>query len=170
MAVRVARHHSAFYDCRFLGYQDTVLDDSGRHYFRNCYIEGAVDFVAGNGKSIYQVTCKVKSWFTLQLWLIFLFQKLEWMKNTIYWVCWTLQNCVLHAIPIKSGAFVAQKRSSPSEDTGFVFLQCKLTGKGLMHLGRAWGSHSTVVFVNSYMDGIIIPEGWTDWNDPTRQK
>ena len=56
VAVRVAGDRCAFYDCRFLGYQDTVLDDTGRHYFRNCFIEGAVDFVAGNGKSIYQVT------------------------------------------------------------------------------------------------------------------
>ena len=61
VALMISADRCAFYDCRFLGYQDTVLDDSGRHYFRNCYIEGAVDFVAGNGKSIYQVTCKVES-------------------------------------------------------------------------------------------------------------
>jgi len=32
-----------------------MLDESGRHYFRNCFIEGAVDVISGNGKSIYQV-------------------------------------------------------------------------------------------------------------------
>eukprot|EP00897_Mesotaenium_endlicherianum_P006413 jgi/Mesen1/57/ME1103361C05685 len=26
----------------------------GRHYFRSCYIEGTVDFVFGNGTSIYE--------------------------------------------------------------------------------------------------------------------
>ena len=55
MAVRVAGDRSAFYDCRFLGYQDTVLDDTGRHYFRNCFIEGATDFICGDGLSLYEV-------------------------------------------------------------------------------------------------------------------
>eukprot|EP00850_Spirogloea_muscicola_P002871 SM000011S19049 [mRNA] locus=s11:536886:540365:- [translate_table: standard] len=26
----------------------------GRHYFRNCYVEGSVDFILGNGTSIYE--------------------------------------------------------------------------------------------------------------------
>ncbi|CAK7340527.1 unnamed protein product [Dovyalis caffra] len=32
---------SAFYDCAFLGFQDTLWDAVGRHHFSNCYIEGA---------------------------------------------------------------------------------------------------------------------------------
>jgi len=31
-----------FYDCKFLGYQDTLLDNLGRHFFKNCYIQGEV--------------------------------------------------------------------------------------------------------------------------------
>eukprot|EP00253_Pinus_taeda_P017179 PITA_17179 len=126
VALRISADRCAFYSCRLLAYQDTVLDESGKHYFQDCYIEGAVDFICGNGKSLYK-------------------------------------NCELHAIPEQSGAFTAQKRSSPSEDSGFVFLNCKLTGKGLMYLGRPWGPYSTVIFANTYMDDIIFPEGWVDW-------
>ncbi|XWS57421.1 hypothetical protein CRYUN_Cryun09bG0172800 [Craigia yunnanensis] len=34
--------------------KDTLTGSRGRHYFENCYIEGALDFIWGNGRSIYQ--------------------------------------------------------------------------------------------------------------------
>ena len=30
-----------------------MYDHTGRHYFRECYIQGSVDFVFGNGRSLY---------------------------------------------------------------------------------------------------------------------
>ncbi|KAK9099510.1 hypothetical protein Syun_026555 [Stephania yunnanensis] len=45
----------AFYGCGFYGLQDTLSDFQGRHYFLNCFIEGAVDFIFGEGQSIYEV-------------------------------------------------------------------------------------------------------------------
>lgn len=46
---------SAFYGCNFVGLQDTLWDVSGRHYFRDCQIEEAVDFIFGDGQSFYEV-------------------------------------------------------------------------------------------------------------------
>ncbi|MBA0566346.1 hypothetical protein Golob_011174, partial [Gossypium lobatum] len=43
VALRVSGDRAAFFECRILSYQDTLLDDTGRHYYSNCYIEGAVD-------------------------------------------------------------------------------------------------------------------------------
>lgn len=126
VALRISADRCAFYSCRVLAFQDTLLDESGKHYFQDTFIEGAIDFICGNGKSLYK-------------------------------------NCELHAIPLENGAFTAQKRSSPSEDSGFVFSNCKLTGNGLMYLGRPWGPYSTVIFADTYMDDIIFPEGWADW-------
>ncbi|XP_042490733.1 probable pectinesterase 29 [Macadamia integrifolia] len=37
----------------FFGFQDTLWDAKGRHYFKNCLIEGVVDCTWGNGQSIY---------------------------------------------------------------------------------------------------------------------
>ncbi|KAL1542973.1 pectinesterase [Salvia divinorum] len=54
VAARISGDQSAFRKCGFLGYQDTLLDDRGKHYFVLCTIEGAVDFIFGNGQSIYE--------------------------------------------------------------------------------------------------------------------
>ncbi|KAF8019500.1 hypothetical protein BT93_G0241 [Corymbia citriodora subsp. variegata] len=44
----------SFYQCAFIGVQDTLSDLQGRHYFESCYIEGAIDFIWGGGQSFYQ--------------------------------------------------------------------------------------------------------------------
>lgn len=43
-----------FNNCRFLGYQDTLRSESGRHYFYNSYVEGRVDFVYGKGTAYFE--------------------------------------------------------------------------------------------------------------------
>ncbi|CAN1219471.1 Probable pectinesterase 66 [Linum perenne] len=55
LAARIYGDKSAFYDCAFIGVQDTLWDAQGRHYYLNCYIEGAIDFIFGNGQSFYEV-------------------------------------------------------------------------------------------------------------------
>ncbi|MCL7036193.1 hypothetical protein MKW94_030140 [Papaver nudicaule] len=37
-----------------ISFKDTIWDLSGHHYFFECHIEGQVDFICGNGQSIYQ--------------------------------------------------------------------------------------------------------------------
>ncbi|XP_059436106.1 putative pectinesterase 52 [Corylus avellana] len=54
LAARIYGDKSSFNECGFMGFQDTLWDVSGRHYFKNCYIEGGVDFIWGNGQSIYE--------------------------------------------------------------------------------------------------------------------
>lgn len=80
-----------------------------------------------------------------------------------------LQGCHVHAIAQNTGALTAQGRSSLLEDTGFSFVNCKVTGSGALFLGRAWGPFSRVVFAYTYMDDIIIPKGWYNWGDPSRE-
>lgn len=46
---------ASFHNCGFIGVQDTLSDAIGRHYFYNCTIVGAVDFIFSNGQSIYEV-------------------------------------------------------------------------------------------------------------------
>ncbi|KAI3458388.1 hypothetical protein Pfo_015051 [Paulownia fortunei] len=52
-ALRIGGDSASFYNCKFYGFQDTVCDDKGRHFFKDCYIEGTVDFIFGSGKSLY---------------------------------------------------------------------------------------------------------------------
>lgn len=58
VAVSLYADRAAFKNCRFLGNQDTLLTyESGgavsRHYFRDCYIDGNVDFIFGNAIAIF---------------------------------------------------------------------------------------------------------------------
>lgn len=132
VALRISADTASFIGCKFIGAQDTLYDHTGRHYFRDCYIEGSVDFIFGNGLSLYE-------------------------------------GCHLHAVTNTFGALTAQKRDSLLQETGFSFLNCKVTGSGALYLGRAWGSFSTVVFAYTYMDKIITPRGWYNWGDKNRE-
>ena len=53
LAVRVDGDRVEFRRCRFLGWQDTVLINRGRHYFADCYIEGHVDFIFGAATAFF---------------------------------------------------------------------------------------------------------------------
>ncbi|KAL6610522.1 hypothetical protein ACP70R_040491 [Stipagrostis hirtigluma subsp. patula] len=132
VALRISADNAAFVGCNFLGAQDTLYDHLGRHYYRDCYIEGSVDFIFGNALSLFE-------------------------------------GCHVHAIARNYGALTAQNRQSILEDTGFSFLKCRVTGSGALYLGRAWGTFSRVVFAYTYMDNIIVPRGWYNWGDPTRE-
>lgn len=55
IALRIGGDQAAFYGCGFYGAQDTLNDDRGRHYFKECFIQGSIDFIFGNARSLYQV-------------------------------------------------------------------------------------------------------------------
>ncbi|KAJ9681739.1 hypothetical protein PVL29_017899 [Vitis rotundifolia] len=52
--------HISFYECGFVSVQDTLWDKEGHHLFKSCYIEGCVDFIFGDGTSVYE-DCKLNS-------------------------------------------------------------------------------------------------------------
>ncbi|MGA6223354.1 pectinesterase family protein [Streptomyces umbrinus] len=60
VAIKVQGDRSAFVGCRFLGHQDTLYADSmalgtfARQYYRDCYVEGDVDFVFGRATAVYE--------------------------------------------------------------------------------------------------------------------
>ncbi|UXY32531.1 pectinesterase family protein [Streptomyces sp. HUAS TT20] len=60
VAVKVQGDRSAFTHCRFLGHQDTLYADSialgvfARQYYRDCYVEGDVDFVFGRATAVHE--------------------------------------------------------------------------------------------------------------------
>lgn len=58
VALRVDGDRVVFRRCRFLGWQDTVLLNRGRHYFADCYVEGHVDFIFG-GATAYFERCQI---------------------------------------------------------------------------------------------------------------
>eukprot|EP00256_Glycine_max_P055091 XP_014622111.1 putative pectinesterase 52 [Glycine max] len=60
LAARIYGDKSFFLRCNFISYQDTLFDATGRHYFKNCYIEGEIDFIWGYGQSFYE-NCSINA-------------------------------------------------------------------------------------------------------------
>jgi pectinesterase len=54
LAIRVDGDRAVFRNCRFLGWQDTILLNRGRQYFENCYIRGHVDFIFGAATAFFE--------------------------------------------------------------------------------------------------------------------
>ncbi|XVF70863.1 hypothetical protein PTKIN_Ptkin11bG0196600 [Pterospermum kingtungense] len=133
VALRITGDKAMFYKVKVVGAQDTLLDESGSHYFYQCYIQGSVDFIFGKSRSLYQ-------------------------------------DCLITSTAKKTGAIAAHRRDSPDDNTGFSFVNCIINGTGKIYLGRAWGNYSRAIYSNCYLDNVILPAGWSDWNNPFRQK
>jgi len=58
LAIRVDGDRATFRNCRFLGWQDTILLNRGRQYFENCYICGHVDFIFGAATAWFE-NCEI---------------------------------------------------------------------------------------------------------------
>ncbi|WP_230771597.1 pectinesterase family protein [Sphingomonas sp. Leaf4] len=123
---------------RVLGGQDTLyLGNLGRAYFSNCYVEGNIDYIFGNGKAVFDgCTLKTK----------------------------------VHDSLIGEATITAQKRETAAEDSGFVFNHSKLLFDSPymsnVWLGRPWGAHSTVYFLNSTMGPQVTDDGWIEFIPP----
>lgn len=181
VALRLSGDKAMLYQCNILGSQDTLFDHSGRHYFFDCYIQGSIDFIFGDARSLYQVS--QKKFRPSRYLVIYTSRSRSQMfadRKFSYGFCVSCreisdimiskQNCRLHAVASTYGAIAASQRDSPSDDSGFSFLSCRITGSGMNYLGRAWGRYARVVYSYCEMDGIIIPEGWSDWGDPSRAR
>ncbi|KAI3982855.1 hypothetical protein MKX01_010338 [Papaver californicum] len=140
-AARTQGNRNSFYDCGFYGLQDTLWDVSGLHYFKSCFIEGAVDFIFGSGQSIYE-DCDISV----------ISEGLSTMKKD------DPEEFVVE------GFITAQGRDSSENPSAFVFKGCRVFGNGKVYLGRAWRSHSTVLFYRSKLSDVVVPEGWNSWN------
>ncbi len=60
LAIRVDGDRAAFRNCKFLGWQDTILINRGRQYFENCYVAGHVDFIFGAATAWFE-KCEIHS-------------------------------------------------------------------------------------------------------------
>ncbi|PPS03074.1 hypothetical protein GOBAR_AA17596 [Gossypium barbadense] len=142
VALRVSGDKSAFYNCKIIGFQDTLCDDRGNHFFKDFHIRGTVDFIFGSGTSLYLKSGMHNS-------EIFMERDPEGDP--------------------KSAVITAQARESSSEDTGYSFVHGRITGIAKdLFLGRAWMSCPRVVYYYTEMDEIVHPSGWSSNCQPER--
>jgi PelA/Pel-15E family pectate lyase len=129
--------------------------DADRASFQNCRFLGWQDTLFVNGSRHYFKNCYMEG-------------HVDFIFGTAAAV---FEDCTIHS---KGPGYVtAHYRTSEAEDTGFVFVRCRLTGENTgsgVYLGRPWRPYARVVFIDCWLGDHIRPEGWDNWRDPAREK
>lgn len=60
VALSIHSDRAVVQHCRLLGWQDTLYAASGRQFYEQTYIEGAVDFIFGNARAVFD-RCEIRS-------------------------------------------------------------------------------------------------------------
>ncbi|XP_059311208.1 probable pectinesterase/pectinesterase inhibitor 20 [Lycium ferocissimum] len=140
VAVRNSADLSAFYSCSFEGYQDTLYTHSLRQFYKECNIYGTIDFIFGNAAVVFQ-------------------------------------NCNIYPrvpLPGQFNPITAQGRTDINQNTGISFNKCTIIPASDLasyngstpvrtYLGRPWKEYSRTVYMQSFMDSFIHPDGWSIW-------
>lgn len=83
------------------------------------------------------------------------------------------ENCFIQCR--KDSYITAGNHEAGKSKYGFVFKDCVImkypnAAISKVSLGRPWGAGANTVFINSYMESIIIPEGWSIWSKDPEHK
>lgn len=81
------------------------------------------------------------------------------------------ENCEIQSVG--KGYVTAQSRTDSTQTTGYVFVDCRLTGiapSQSVYLGRPWRPYARVVYLRCALGDHIRPDGWDNWRDPAREK
>jgi PelA/Pel-15E family pectate lyase len=129
--------------------------DADRASFKNCRFLGWQDTLFVNGSRHFFKDCYIEG-------------HVDFIFGTAAAV---FEDCTIHSKG--QGYVTAHYRTSNEEDTGFVFLRCRLTGANTgngVYLGRPWRPYARVVFIDCWLGSHIRPDGWDNWRDPAREK
>ncbi|XP_065871258.1 pectinesterase 2-like [Euphorbia lathyris] len=139
VALRSGSDLSVFYRCGFEGYQDTLYVHSQRQFYKECYIYGTVDFIFGNAAVV-------------------------------------LQNCMIYArrpMAQQKNVVTAQGRTDPNQNTGISIHNSRVMAAPDLvpvlssfktFLGRPWKLYSRTVYMKTYLDSLVDPAGWLEWD------
>ena len=167
-----------FENVRLLGWQDTLftgpLPDkeiekngfcgpkqfapriNGIQYYKNCYIEGDIDFIFGSATA-YFLNCLI-----FQKDRAKLFERIYRSKTAGAFESIQSRD---EAREVKSYATAA---STPEgQELGYVFNHCSFESDcpdNSCYLGRPWRNHAAVCIMNSYLGPHIRKEGFHNWN------
>lgn len=171
LALYVDGDRICFEDCCLLGSQDTLFTAplplkeaipggfkgpgadrpriQGRHYFRDCLIQGDVDFIFGGGIS----------WFESCV----LFSKMPENKRKKD----HRASDPADGSPICG--YITAASTPKDQPFGYVFRHCRLESDcppGTVMLGRPWREWARTVYLNCELGAHIHPAGWADWDKP----
>ncbi|GJP53358.1 hypothetical protein CLOM_g12515 [Closterium sp. NIES-68] len=137
VAVRSDGDKTAFYHCRFSGYQDTLFAQEGRHYYSHCQIEGTTDFVFGHAAAVFYRCILVA----------------RPSPEPVYVAASG------RASSAEATGFVFIRSDVKGSEPGTQANQ-----QGRVYLARPWGMYARTVFIGSRMSGVVNAEGWAAWH------
>lgn len=138
VALKTQGDRQSFYNCRIVGYQDTYLGNSiGRAYFKNCFIEGNVDFIFGRQTVVFdQCTTYVNREGS-----VIVAPATE--KNTKFGMVFL--DCNLTTMPVGELDFDNNTFTS-------------------FYLGRPWKDQPKAAFIRCNTPSSLHEKGWTTMN------
>lgn len=80
------------------------------------------------------------------------------------------KGCIIHSL---DDSFVTAASTTPRQNYGLVFLNCRLTAAeevSEVYLGRPWRAHAKTVFINCEYGDHIRAEGWDDWGQESNHE
>ena len=147
VAVIINADMAAFKNCRFMGNQDTLYTKGSgnpRAYFKNCYIDGNIDFIFGNAIALFD-SCTVYAKTRTTAGSSFMTAASTPAGQAYGYV---FRNCIF---PANTGGTQYYLGRPWENETGEVPL-----------------ANNKVVYLNGkFGGGLIIPAGWTIWDAGT---
>lgn len=143
LALRVDGDRAVFENCRMIGWQDTLMVNNGCQYFRNCHIEGRVDFIYGSATAVFD-NCIIHS------------------KNGGHITA-------ASTLREKPFGFVFLRCKLTGDPTPWDKSK-PVKNPPLTDLGRPWRPYASVAYIECEMGSHIIPEGWNNWRKAENEK
>lgn len=164
LALYVDGDKCRFEDCRLLSGQDTLFTGplpekeaqpggfigpkqfapriNGRHYYKNCYIEGDIDFIFGSATAYFEA-CEFFSRFPKG-------KPADTQTAPVY-------------------GYVTAASTPEHQEYGYILDHCRFTSDcppQTVYLGRPWRAFAHTVLLHCELGAHIKPEGWHDWSKP----
>ena len=126
--------NQGYYACQFIGYQDTILAETGAQLYAKSLIVGATDFIFGQRASAWFSDCDIR---VLSAKLGYVTASGRSSDDSSYYV---LDHCTISAFA---------GNSVPA---------------GAYYLGRPWKDYARVAVQNSNLGAVINAAGWSQWS------
>lgn len=139
VALRSGSDHSVFFNCSFIGYQDTLYVHALRQFYRECDIYGTIDFIFGDAAVVFQ-KCN-----------LYARRPLDNQKNVF--TAQGRKDCFQ-----TTGISIIESNISAASDLIPVQHLFK------SYLGRPWKEYSRTVIIRCNISDVIDAAGWLEWN------